>query len=115
MSRRSQMVLARRSRASRPKSGFLNCISGARSAYLGMRRFRAAGTPRWGAAVAAAVSDGAVGASGLPVMVGCVIASSGRPRAVAAVLWSNHTVGDVVGPQQVLWVHAYAPAGPAVD
>ncbi len=38
------MVLARCSRAARLKSGFLNCISGARSAYFGTRRWSAAGT-----------------------------------------------------------------------
>jgi cephalosporin-C deacetylase-like acetyl esterase len=63
------MVLARRSLAARLKSGFLNCISGARSAYFGTRRRRASGRPpsRAPAATAAgcrwvAVSSGVVAA-----------------------------------------------------
>ncbi len=76
------MVLARRSLAARLNSGFLNCISGARSAYLGTRRFRAAGM-RPGAAAAERPCPRrclrvCVGASGLPGSMVCVIAASGQ-------------------------------------
>src|SRR6478735_4634952 len=69
MSRSSQMVLARCSRAALLNSGFLNCIRGARSEYLGTRRFRAAGR---------AADDGALagaGAAGTSVASGAGVAS----------------------------------------
>ena len=75
------MVLARRSLAARLNSGFLNCISGARSAYLGTRRLRAAGRLPGAAAaegLPVPVSAGCVGASGLPGSMVCVIAASGQ-------------------------------------
>src|SRR5690349_10712959 len=125
MSRSSQTVLARRSRASLLNSGFLNCMSGARSEYFGIRRFRAAGTAA-GDPAAAPVAAGMSVASGAGVVSGLlgwmvwVMAflrgHAGRVlTARASPMWSNHTLDHVVQPHQVPWGHAYAPTCPAVD
>ena len=99
------MVLARRSLAARLNSGFLNCISGARSEYLGTRRLSAAGMLPGAAAAGwlpAPVSSGWVGASGLPGSIVCVIAASGQVscswcraphKPSVAGVWSNHSLG----------------------
>src|SRR5690349_5405863 len=73
MSRSSQTVLARCSRAALLNPGFLNCIRGARSEYLGTRRLSAGGTKPGRAA-----DDGALagaGAAGTSVASGAGVAS----------------------------------------
>ena len=104
------MVLARRSLAARLNSGFLNCISGARSEYLGTRRLRAAGMLPGAAAaerVPAPVSSGWRGRLGVAgfdrlrhccLRAGLVFLDVGIPaglrlKSAAGGVWSNHSLG----------------------
>lgn len=103
------MVLARRSLDAWLNSGFLNCSSGARSEYLGMRRFRAAGMNGvWSGAGAPAaavspapVASGVVGASGLPGSSVWVMVASGQ---WGGAIWSNHSLGVWLDHSKYYWI-----------
>src|SRR5215207_3163905 len=111
MSRSSQIVLARRSFAARLNSGFLNCIRGARSEYLGTRRLRASGSlpagPTFGAGAfpVAAGASAEMGASGVLVASGLfgwmvwVMAASGATLGELSVL-------EICGPTTVVPSHS---------